>query len=166
VTAKLEGFAELDRALGQLPKATAKNVLRRTLRKAAAPMLSDVQSSAPSLTGKMVAKLGEGGKLTANERKGTGPEFLGLGANGEKIFSKQSARNYVEIHIGAIGVKQNSPIPMWKEFGTFKDPAEPFFRPTWETGKQPALNSIKVDLGGEIEKAAKRYAKKIAKGAG
>jgi hypothetical protein len=41
VATKLEGFKELDRALGKLPKATAKNVLRRTLIKAAKPIDDD-----------------------------------------------------------------------------------------------------------------------------
>lgn len=163
-TFKLEGFKELDRALGELPKRTGKNALRRTLRKAAEPILGEMKSAAPKDTGRMVSKIAESGKLTANERNGDVAEFIGIGEDGQKVFGKQAARNAVTIHVGATGKKQNSPVPMWVEFGTAEMPANPFMRPAWESNKNKALNIIKVELKGEIEKAAKRYAKKLAKG--
>ena len=42
-TMKLEGFRELDKALGELPKATGKNVLRKVGRKALEPMRADAE---------------------------------------------------------------------------------------------------------------------------
>jgi hypothetical protein len=72
----------------------------------------------------------------------------------------QTSNYYAEIHIGTSLSKG-----LFTEFGTFKDAAQPWFRPAWEANKDAALNIIKVELKGEIEKAAKRYAKKLAKGA-
>jgi HK97 gp10 family phage protein len=145
VTAKLEGFAALDKALGQLPKATAKNVLRRTLNKAAKPIDDDASAAAPFLTGGLQRSVITGSRLTRSQAR----------------FSRlQTSNYYAEIHVGTSQSKG-----MFQEFGTFKDSPQPWFRPAWEANKEAALTIIKVELGGEIEKAAKRYAKKLAKGA-
>jgi HK97 gp10 family phage protein len=151
-TAKIQGFKELDRALGQLPKATAKNVLRRTLTKAAQPLDDDASSAAPFLTGGLQKSVVTGTRLTASQKIG-GPQMTASGW-------RSAAKNYVEVHVGT-----RFPKGMWQEFGTFKDPAQPWFRPAWESNKIKVLDAIKVTLGAEIEKAARRYARKLAKGA-
>lgn len=163
---KLDGWKELEKALGELPsKATKKNTVRRALKKAAEPILSDMKANAPRDKGVLVSHLDMSGSLTANERKGTGPEFLGIGENGQKIFGKQAARNFVEIHVGATGKKQNSPVAMWAEFGTEDTQPTAFGRRAFEANKMAALQVIGTELGKEIEKAAARAAKKRAKGA-
>lgn len=145
VTVKLEGFRELDAALGKLPKATAKNVLRRVLKKAAQPVDVDASSAAPVNTGKLQVSVITGTQLTRSQRRGA---------------TLATSNYYAEIHVGTSLGRG-----MFQEFGTFKDAPQPWFRPAWEANKDTALNIIKVELGGEIEKAAKRYAKKLAKGA-
>src|SRR5690606_40484166 len=47
VTVKIEGLNELDQALGQLPKSTAKATLRRVLREAAEPVARLARQKAP-----------------------------------------------------------------------------------------------------------------------
>ena len=145
MTAKLEGFRELDAALGKLPKATAKNVLRRVLKKAADPIDQDASAAAPFLTGGLQRSVIAGTRLTRSQRRGS---YL------------QTSNYYAEIHIGTSQSKG-----MFQEFGTFKDTAQPWFRPAWEANKTVALKIIGDELKIEIEKAAKRYAKKLAKGA-
>lgn len=142
---KLEGFKELDRALGQLPKATAKNVLRRTLKKAAQPLDDDASAAAPFLTGGLQKSVITGTRLTRSQRGGS---YL------------RTSNYYAEIHVGTALSKG-----IFTEFGTFKDDAQPWFRPAWEANKTVALKIISTELKNEIEKAAKRYAKKLAKGA-
>lgn len=142
--ATLEGFSELDKALGQLPKATAKNVLRRTLIKAAKPVDDAASEAAPFLTGGLQKSVITGSKLTRSQARGA---FI------------QTSNYYAEIHVGTSLGRG-----MFQEFGTFKDQPQPWFRPAWEGHKDQALSIIKVTLGEEIEKAAKRYAKKLAKG--
>lgn len=142
---KIEGFAALDRTLGQLPKATAKNVLRRTLIKAAKPIDDDASAAAPFLTGGLQKSVITGPRLTRSQTRGS---FL------------KTSNYYAEIHVGTSLSKG-----LFTEFGTFKDAPQPWFRPAWEAHKGQALTIIKMELGGEIEKAAKRYAKKLAKGA-
>lgn len=161
---KVEGLRELENALRELPKATGKNALRRALKKAGAPILSDMKAKAPRDKGILVRKLAESGQLSRNERGEGGPEFLGLDADGRKIFSKQDARNFVEIHIGASGEKQSYPVAFWAEFGTNDTAAHPFARPSWDGNKEAALASVATSLKIEIEKAAARRARKLAKG--
>ncbi len=145
MTVKLSGFRELDRALGQLPKATAKNVLRRVLKKAAQPVDDAASAAAPVNTGVLERSVITGSQLTRSQRRGA---------------VLPTSNYYAEIHIGTSLGRG-----MFQEFGTFKDAAQPWFRPAWEANKDAALTVIKVELGAEIEKAAKRDAKKLAKGA-
>jgi HK97 gp10 family phage protein len=142
---KLDGFAELDKALGNLPKATAKNVLRRTLKKAADPVDQEASAAAPFLTGGLEKSVIIGARLTRSQRSSA---------------RLATSNYYAEIHIGT-----SDPKGMWHNFGTFKDPPTHWFDNAWTATKDQALNIIKVELKGEIEKAAKRYAKKLAKGA-
>jgi HK97 gp10 family phage protein len=142
---KLEGFAALDKALGQLPKATAKNVLKRTLLKAAAPIDEAASADAPvGPTGKLQISVITGTRLTRSQ---------------QRFATLKTSNYYAEVHVGTSLSRG-----IFMEFGTFKDAPQPFMRPAWEAHKDQALNIIKVELGGEIEKAAKRYAKKLAKG--
>src|SRR5688572_23085667 len=85
VATKLEGFRELDRALGQLPKATAKNVLRRVLKKAAQPVDDDASAAAPVNTGKLQVSVITGTQLTRSQRRGA---YL------------KTSNYYAEIHVG------------------------------------------------------------------
>ena len=144
MTVKLEGFRELDSALANLPKATARNVLKRTLKKAADPVEQAAQANAPQETGALERSLIVGTRLTKRQ------------ARDARIDGKA----FAEIHIGtALGRG------MFTEFGTFKDHPQLWFSRAWGSTQGEALEIIKRDLGTEIEKAAKRYAKKMAKGA-
>ena len=51
VMVSVSGLRELDRALGMLPKSTARNVLKRTLDKAAQPIVAEAKRQAPVKTG-------------------------------------------------------------------------------------------------------------------
>lgn len=142
---KLEGFKELDKALGQLPKATAKNALKRTLKKAAEPVLDAIVSHAPRDTGYLSHSFGISFTLNASQRR----------------LARNETKSFAEIYIGT----RRGSFAAFHEFGTVEMQPSPFMRPAWEATQDRALNIIKVELAGEIEKAAKRYAKKLAKGA-
>ena len=53
ITVSVSGLKELDQALGELPKATARNVLKRTLAKAAEPIVAEAKQHAPVATGRL-----------------------------------------------------------------------------------------------------------------
>jgi HK97 gp10 family phage protein len=163
---KIEGLRELEAALRELPKATGKNVLRRVLKKIAKPIVDDARSKAPVDTGLLVSRIDQSGSLSANERNegGGGPQFLGIGDDGKKIFSKADAKNFVEVHVGVAGRKQSLARGIFQEFGTVDHSAHPFMRPAWDGNKESGLSTFKADLWKEIEKAAARRARKLAKG--
>jgi HK97 gp10 family phage protein len=140
-TVKIEGLAELDNALSELPKATARNVLKRILKKRAEPIKEAWQAKAPKLTGHLEESIivGPSSRLTSRQKR----EARG----DEKFFS--------ELHIGTA-----DPAGLMTEFGNSHQAAEPSGRPAWESTKAAALEGIGADLGDEIEKARARLARK------
>ena len=148
MTVSLSGFKALDAALGELPKATAKNVLKRVLIKAAQPIEDSAVQLAPRLTGRLAASIIIGTKLTRSQQE-SGPV---LTADGYRSASK----NYVEIYVGTA-----LPRGQFEEFGTIKNHPQPFMRPAWDGHKEESLAIIAGLLGTEITKAAARYAKKL-----
>lgn len=146
-TVSIDGLRELDAALGQLPKATGKAVLRRTLKKAGQPIANDAEAKAPRLTGALQISIGVGTKLTRRQSK-----------LHRKMFKDDKAS--AEVFVGAGGLAQATQT----EFGNSHQAAEPYMRPAWDGNKDQALEIIKSELGAEIMKAAQRLAKRAARG--
>lgn len=147
-TFKIEGLKELDAALGELPRATGKNVLRRVLRKTGETMAGDMEAMAPRLTGALQVSIGVGTKLSRRQA-----------ALHRKMF--KSDRASVEMFVGA----GSNPQAITQEFGTFNQPPQPFARPAWDGNKEWMLRTIKGDLADEIMKSARRLARKRARAA-
>ena len=144
---RVEGLKELDKALGELPKATAKNALRRVGRKALKPMRDAAEAKAPELEGHLKTSIIVGSRLTTRQAR-----------EHRKMFKDDRAS--VEIFMGP-----NNPAAVPQEFGTVNHGPQPFMRPAWDAHKGQLLDDIKADLWTEIEKASKRLAKKRAKAA-
>lgn len=138
----VSGLKELDRALKELPRATAKNVVRRVLLKAAQPIADDMAARAPRATGYLGDHIDTGTRLSSRQRR------------------QHRKASEVEVFAGATRVVQAT----LQEFGTKDHAPQPFARPAWESGKHRALEDVKTGLAVEIDKAAKRLAKKAAKG--
>lgn len=150
-TFKIEGLRDLEKSLGELPKATGKNVLRRVLRKVGQPIADMAQSLAPddpATSGKRDLKT----SITVGSRLGRRQAALH-----RKMFKDDRAS--VEIFVGA-GVL---PHPHLQEFGTEGHGPQPFMRPAWDANKLAALDTVKADLWTEIDKSAKRLARKQAR---
>jgi HK97 gp10 family phage protein len=73
----------------------------------------------------------------------------------QKRDAKREGKHFAEIHVGT-----SDPSGQFQEFGTFKDPPQPFATPAWEETKHRALDTIGKMLGSEIEKSAARLRKK------
>lgn len=143
----IDGLSDLDDALGMLPKSTGKAILRRVLRKAGQPMADQAEQAAPKRTGALKISIGVGTKLTRRQAR-----------MHRKMFKNDKAS--AEVFVGAGGLPQ----AIQSEFGNAHQEAQPFMRPAWDGNKDQALEIIKTELGGEIFKAAKRLAKRRAKG--
>ena len=151
-TVSVEGLRELDVALGELPKATGKNVLRRVLRNAGESIAEDMRALAPDAPGSspkrdLRSSIGVSTKLSKRQARAH-----------RKMF--RDDRSAVEVFVGAGPL----PHPHLQEFGTMHHAPQPFARPAWDANKSNALEIIKSELGKEIMKAAQRLAKKRAKG--
>lgn len=147
----VSGLRELDAALGELPKASAKGVLRRVGLKSLQPIADDMRSGAPNDpdTGAndLRSSVGVGTKLSPRQAK---LNRAAIKAGADKSF--------VEVYAGA------GPLPQahLTEFGSVNNKPVGWARRAWDSGKAQVLEAIKKDLGGEIIKTAKRVAKRAA----
>jgi HK97 gp10 family phage protein len=139
---RIEGLRELEAALANLPKATGKSVLRRVLRKAATPIEDSAEANAPTLTGGLQSRIVTGTRLTRRQAQ----------------MVKREGKSDAEIHVGTA-----DPAGIQTEFGNAHQAAEPWLRPAWDENKEGALDTIAGELGQEIDKAAKRVARKAAR---
>lgn len=135
---KIEGLADLDEALTELPKATARAVLVRTLKE---------QGKAIKDAGEALAPRDKGG-LKASY---TVTQSL---SRRQKSFNKKESM--VEVYIGpgpaAKGVQT--------EFGNAHQAAQPHLRPAFDGNVMKVLEGIKNELATQIEKTRARIAKK------
>jgi HK97 gp10 family phage protein len=141
-TVKLSGFKELDRALGELPKATGRNVLKRVLVGVSEPIAETMQGLAP-------------------EQWQDLKETIAVTTVRPKTKKRKPKRSTVEVYTGP----GRNPQAELQENGTSRHPPQPFARPAWDRHKDGLLPKIGEELGSEIEKAATRLAKKRARAA-
>lgn len=138
---KVTGLRELDAALMTMKQSTARGVVRRALLKAAQPIADDMAKRAPRDSGYLGDHIDTGIRLSRRQRS---------------VTRKESD---VEVYAGATRVDQ----AVFQEFGTIDHAPQPFARPAWDAGKMEALETVKTELAAEIEKTAKRAAKRKAK---
>lgn len=138
---KLEGLKELDEALSELPKATARNVLLRTLKEQGQPIADAGEANAPRLTGKLADSYTVGTKLSRRQKKQTKKE------------------SHVEVYIGPTP----HPKSIQTEFGNAHQAPHPHLRPAWDSNVMRVLDGIKKSLADQIEKARARLARKAAR---
>ena len=144
---QLDGFKELDAALSQLKRSTAKGVLRRVGRAALEPVRARAAALAPEDTGLLEDRVIISSRQQAAKARRRKPE----GPNEVQLYMGPAR--------GAAAIRGQM-----QEFGTANQPPQPFMRPAWDGGKMDVLKAIGRDLGSEIEKTAKRVAKRAAKG--
>jgi hypothetical protein len=158
ITFRVEGLKELDEALGQLPRATGKNVLRRVGRKALAPVVDAAKAYVVRGTRDVKTKVGirKAGSLIKS-MKVSSRLSKKQAAQHRKMFKDDRAS--IELFAGPGAL----PHAHLNEFGGGNNRARPYLRPAWDGNAAKVLASIKADLGEEIMKAAKRLARKAAK---
>ena len=136
-TVRVEGLREIDKALGDLTKATGKNILRRVGRSRLEPMAEAARQKVP---------------VDQSDLK----DSIAVSTKNPKRHRKQST---VEIHMGP----GRHPQAHLQEFGTLHHGPKAYMRPAWDGGKNELLTDIGRDLWSEIDKAAKRAARKAVR---
>lgn len=163
----IDGLADLDRALAELPKATARNVLVRSLKAAAQPMKEEAASRAPVMTGGLRSSIiiterkprnYDAGKIAYSQT------LSNFGTKSEAVAAMRAARaanpnSFAEIFMGPV----RSEVGRFQEFGTQHSAPRPFMRPAWDNNKEKAVDIFKAQLSTEIERAARRLAKRLAR---
>ncbi len=140
----MEWLIGSEKALGEVgTKATQKNVLTRTLKKAADPTREMASELAPVDTGKLRISIHTGTQLTRRQKSSA---------------YKAGKLGVAEVHVGTELSRG-----LFQEFGTFKMRPHPFMRPAWDATKDRDLEIIGSELWVEIKKAADRAAKKRGK---
>lgn len=150
-TVRVEGLKEIDAALGELGKATGRNVMRRVAVKRLEPMAEKARQLAPDdpATG-------------GNDLKRSIAVSTQLSTKQRKLNRK--SKSEAEAHMGPAGPGGKVPPQgIFQEFGTQKHGPQSFMRPVWDGGKDALLDGIKDDLWAEIDKAAARNARKAAR---
>jgi len=138
---KVEGLSDLEDALIELPKATARNVLLRTLTQQAQPIADAGEQNAPRSTGELAASYQVSTKLSKRQK------------------SQNTKESDVEVYIGPT----SHPKSVQTEFGNSHQSAEPHLRPAWDSNVMKVLDGIVNTLRAEIDKAVARIARKAAK---
>ncbi|QUT07916.1 HK97 gp10 family phage protein [Sphingobium phenoxybenzoativorans] len=135
---KLTGLRELERSLGELPKATRRQVALRTLKEGGEPIAKAARALVRVDKGDLKESIDVSTKLARSQQADKG------------------AVAPVEMHVGP----GQHPQGITEEFGTWFEPGHPFLRPAWEAERLHTLDIIGTLLGIEIEKAAARRAAK------
>jgi HK97 gp10 family phage protein len=141
---KLEGLNETLAGLATLPKATAKNVLKRAGLAAMGQFIDAAESRAPIMTG----------QLSRSIEASTRVHRMAGRLPGDKMS--------VVINAGPV-TSRNNVVGSKQEHGTRYETAEPFMRPAFDETAQPILDEIGGAIWAEIDVAAKRLAAKAAR---
>jgi HK97 gp10 family phage protein len=170
VKVKLEGFKEMDEALGELTKAAARGVLKRTATKALQPVAWMAKSLVPVDQGHLQKSIIVSDKVSGKKQNAGTRAYADVMASGGSASSAQAALRAANraAKTGGLSVTMYAgpgqhPQAIFQEFGTFKEPPQPFLRPAWDGSKGGVFATVKADLTIEIAKAAKRAAAKAAR---
>lgn len=146
---KIPGLAGLNTALGELPRATARNTLIRTGKKALVPFLTDVKALAP---------IDADPESSPNRPPGTLRDSYVIGTKLNKSQSKnvrKEGKQFAEVYAGT-----NDPAGLQTEFGNAHQAPQPHGRPAWDGNQKQVLDLVGKELWAEIEKSAQRLARR------
>lgn len=169
---KVEGLKELEKTLGTLPKAVARNTLRRVLIKRAQPIVDTARSLAPDDPNSPTPDLKTSiyASTRIKNKVGHAEYSAVLRAGGSKEEARGALRDarraaagegsFAEVYVGPDAKHFYG---RFQEMGTRFHPPKPFMRPAWDQHKGAILEGLKDDFWKEIKKASDRYQKRLAR---
>jgi HK97 gp10 family phage protein len=158
---KIEGLKELDAALAELPQATSKNVMRRAARKSLEIVIKAADQYVPIDQGGLKKSLKVSTRLSKRQATLARREFKTDGKAAIVMYAGPSALPHA--HLIEFGTKPRYQKTTGKFVGQVR--ARPYMRPAWDANQTKVLTTFKNDMWSEIEKAAKRLARKAARAA-
>ncbi|WP_323783447.1 HK97-gp10 family putative phage morphogenesis protein [Leisingera sp.] len=155
---KMEGAGDIERALADLARGTAKGAVRRAMKKTLKP----VAEAAEGLSGGKF-KVAVTSKLTARQQRDA---------------RMDRGRSKLALYVGPVMPDgDDAPHAHLYEFGTaprfHKEtgksvgamPARPFMRPAWDANQAAMLETLKREIWAEIEKTVERARRKAERAA-
>lgn len=145
----------------ELKTATARNVARRVLRKAAQVFVDDAKRRVPRDTGSLadsfrVASSDAGKQAFANTLRDGG-------TRAQAVSALRDARRASSSTIELLAGPGRHPQAHMQEFGTVHHGAQPYMRPAWDSTQDEMLALVTRDLAAEVEKAVARARRKAAR---
>ncbi|MBK5206122.1 MAG: HK97 gp10 family phage protein [Polaromonas sp.] len=142
---QLTGFAELAKALRELPDRVARNGLRAAVNAGATVVKNQARKNAPVDTGLLKKNIFQ---KQIREASSQYQQTFAVGVRQGHARNKDGSKKELPYY--------------WRfmEFGTSKMPARPFLRPAFEAKKEEAVKRIKEKLDERIQKYARDLAKK------
>jgi hypothetical protein len=142
---RIEGLSEINRALGQLPKATGRAALVRVGKRRLEPLLATAKAAVPVEEGELRDS------LIISTQQGT---------HGQRK-RRFADRSTVEVMMGPSGDQHGHAVP--QEFGSINNPPAGYMRKAWDQHNAGMLNGIADDLGETVTKAARRHSARMAR---
>lgn len=160
VKVKVEGFRELDRALGDLTKAAARGAVRRAMKRSAEPILVAAEPNVPVDDGGLKESLSIASRLAPAVARSS--RRLGDSKSSVQLFVGPSWPEGAHGHLVEFGTG-----PRYKKNGAYvgEMPAQPFLRPAWSAEMRPTLKRLAKYLGEEVQKSTERARRKAARAA-
>lgn len=150
--AEFKGGREIEAALKALVLSTGRNrgIATRALRTAAEPIREEWANGVDVQSGDLKRSIKVGNRASTKQ---------------SRAFRRGAGSAIVEQYVG-IDASEGKDLPIYsyiEEFGNEGQPANPAGRRAWEGKKMEALEVVSDALWGEIEKTAKREARKTAR---
>ena len=138
MTVKVEGLREVEKAFAEIGKAASKRVAQNALKQGGEILAKRMRQLAPRDEGNLIESIDVSTRLTRAQRQ------------------KHEKRAPVEMFVGP-----NNPAAVPQEFGTFKEPPQPFARPAWDETQGEVLKRISDELMVGVDKAVQRARRKV-----
>ncbi len=166
-TVKIEGLRELDAALGQFSKSTARGILHRALKKAAAPIRDQAKADAPVDTGELRDSLVIRTKSTGGSAgKAAYADVMRAGGSKSEAAKAARAANRAagqQPLSATVSVAADVGHAVFAEFGARGRPGTSFLSRAMMSRGKDALKLVGAEMKTEIQKSAKRVAARAAK---
>ena len=180
-TISTDGFKDLEKQLGELPKNIGRAVARRAVKRAGEAMAEEQRRLAREKSGKLRKSIRV--KVSSKNLDGLA-EYAGVrqggGSSDEAVAALRTARREAKAsgtqkgNRFSVDVGPTDPVSTLVEFGTGERqhksgkstgvmPAEPFVRPAFDNNVDQSIATIKAGLTEEIQKATARIARKAAR---
>jgi len=154
VRLKVSGFRDMEKALAQLPRGTAKGVVRRVQKKTLAPVADAADAFSPHF------QIAVTSRLSPRQRAQARSDFAGRVVTTYVGPVAQDGSHAPHAHLVEFGTG-----PRFHKSGKYTGemPPDPFMRPAWDMHKGSLLAKLGEHMWTEIEKTIKRRAAKAAR---